>query len=85
MLVDGIFTRYWLVYMYMVHETPIYFEIDIFFSCCYYCCFFQFQPDIRELEEAVAKFLASRGKIPIGWEEAVFTTKVVSLLVWARV
>ena len=36
-----------------------------------------FHEDIRDLEEKAAESLLRLGKIPVGWEEALFTTGVV--------
>ena len=42
-----------------------------------YCCVLP-PEDIRDLEEKAAKTLLHLGKIPVGWEEALFITGVVS-------
>ena len=42
-----------------------------------YCCVLP-PEDTRDLEEKAAKTLLHLGKIPVGWEEALFITGVVS-------
>jgi len=35
---------------------------------------------IAAMEKEIAEYILSLGRIPIGWEEALFKTKVVSVL-----
>ena len=35
--------------------------------------------DMKSLEEEVARYVIELGKVPVGWEEMLFSTGVVSL------
>ena len=43
-----------------------------------FCCSVLPPEDVRDLEGKAAKALLDLGKIPVAWEEALFTTGVVS-------
>ena len=53
---------------------------DNFYNFFYVASIYCFVTGTAAMEKEIAEYILSLGKIPIGWEEALFKSNVVSIL-----